>query len=108
MDCFLEGRDANTKRPSWLVEEEAALMNAGVGGQKTKVPASGTSPACDRHLSKATTALKMFPVNKLKTCRLISFEVFARVLSSSLEKLTLPPFCCGLSLSFIHGVSMIN
>lgn len=31
----------------------------GVGGQRRKVPASGTSPACDRHLSEAVLS----PVN---------------------------------------------
>lgn len=29
---FLEGRDANTTRPSWLVEKNATVMSGGVGG----------------------------------------------------------------------------
>lgn len=53
VNCFLEGRDTKTARPSWRVEGHATVMTGGAGGQKTKVPARSTSLACDRHLFKA-------------------------------------------------------
>lgn len=37
MNCFLEGRDANTARPSWLVEENATEISGSVevgGGRR--------------------------------------------------------------------------